>query len=348
MNTKDNQQKPQDEEVDLGKLFQLIGKGFTRLFDAIGDLLKFLFKALIFVLLFLRKHFLKFAIAAIIGSFGGYFSEGKVRPYTSSMVVSTNFNSAHQLYNNITYYNNLIEQKDSLSLAQLFTISTYEATSLKAIEIIPIVTKNEKLSLLDEFIKSADTTTVKLINSNIYLNSLTTFNYKTHTIIVKSIQKDIFKKLETTIIHGIYENDYFKENKDAFEKNNTFEKKELLSQLVQIDSLRNLYKQVLLKEAEKKNTGTQIDLSSKTLKKENELELFKIQQDINNRLIEINTLKAEKGQIVSKISGFSSVGKKVSIISRAPGLYALFLVGLTLVTILLIELNTYLKNYKES
>ena len=119
-------------------------------------------------------------------------------------------------------------------------------------------------------------------------------------------------------------------------------------QLVQIDSLRNLYKQVLLKEAEKKNTGTQIDLSSNTSKKENEIELFKIQQTINTRLSEINISKAEEGQIINKISGFGSVGQKVSVISRAPGLYALLLVGLTLVTILLIELNTYLKNYKES
>ncbi|NQW36920.1 MAG: hypothetical protein HQ471_07950 [Flavobacteriales bacterium] len=338
-----NTENSNNDEIEIGKLFQLIGKGFANLFNAIGDFLNFLFKALIFMLLFLRKHFIKFAIAAIIGFLGGYFSEGTGRPFKSIMIVSANFNSVHQLYNNITYYNNLIEQNDSLSLAELFTISNHEAASLKSIEIAPIITENEKLSLLDEFVKTADTTTVKLIEPNVYLSSLTIFNYKNHAITAKSTQKDIFKKLETTIIDNVSQNDYFKENKEAFEKNNAFETKELLMQLVQIDSLRNLYKQVLLKEAEKKNTGTQIDLSSNTSKKENEIELFKIQQTINTRLSEINISKAEEGQIINKISGFGAVGQKLSFISRAPGLYALFLVGLTLVVILLIELNKYLK-----
>jgi len=74
--------------------------------------------------------------------------------------------------------------------------------------------------------------------------------------------------------------------------------------------------------------------------------LFKIQKDINTRLKEINTLKVEEGDIINKVSGFSSVGTKLSIIRRAPGLFAMYLVGLTLVVILLFELNKYLKNYK--
>ena len=132
-----------------------------------------------------------------------------------------------------------------------------------------------------------------------------------------------------------------------FENNIEFEKRELATQLAQIDSLRNLYKQVLLKEAEKNTPATQIDLSLKTDKKDNELELFKVQKDINKRLVEITTIKAEEGEIISKVSGFGSVGTKLSIIRRAPGLYALYLMGLTLIIILLFELNNYLKNYQQ-
>ncbi|MFK5889563.1 MAG: hypothetical protein QM486_02395 [Flavobacteriaceae bacterium] len=342
MNTKENQ----EDEIEIGKLFQLIGNGFTKLFKAIGDLLKFLFNALIFVLLFLRKHFIKFAIAAIIGFFGGYFSEGTERAYTSNMVVSANFNSIYQLYNNITNYNNLVMQKDTVGLSKLFNISNQEAANLKSFEIAPVITENEKLSLLDEFIKTADTTSVKLIDANVYLNSLTKFNFKNHKIIVKATKNDIFKKLESTIIDNLSKNNYFKSQKKTFDNNIAFEKRELTTQLAQIDSLRNLYKQVLLKEAEKKTPATQIDLSSKSNKKANELELFKIQKEINTRLEEINTVKVEEGEIINKVSGFSSVGTKVSIISRAPGLYTLYLVGLTLIIILLFELNKYLKNYQ--
>jgi len=340
MSTKENQ----EDEIEIGKLFQLIGKGFTKLFKAIGDLFKYLFDALIFVLLFLRKHFIKFTIAAIIGFFVGFFSEGTKRTFKSDMIVSANFNSIYQLYNNITYYNNLVLQKDTSDLAKLFNLNKKEAASLKSFEINPIITENEKLSLLDEFIKTADTTTVKLIDKNTYINSLTKFNYKNHRIIVKAAQNNIFRKLEPTIVTNIAENPFFTLQKRTFDKNIAFESKALLAQIAQIDSLRNLYKKVLLKEAEKNTSGTQIDLSSKTSKKDAELELFKIQKGINIRLNEISTLKAKEGKIINKVSGFGKVGSKVSIINRAPSLYALYLSGLTLLMILLINLNNYLKD----
>ena len=346
MSTKDNQKNPKDEEIDIGRLFQLIGRGFTKLFNAIGNLLKNLLKALIFILLFIRKHFVKFAIAAVIGFFVGYFSEGTARTYKSEMVVSANFNSIFQLYNNITNYNNLVLQKDTVGLAKLFNIDKAEAASLKAFEINPIITENEKLSLLDKFVKKADTTSVKLIDASVYLNSLTKYNYKNHKITVNSTKNDVFKKLESTIIDNLSKNKYFKNQKKTFDNNIAFEDRDLKAQLAQIDSLRNTYKQVLLKEAEKGTPTTRIDLSSKSNNKANEIELFKIQKDINTRLKEINTLKVEEGDIINKVSGFSSVGTKLSIIRRAPGLYAMYLVGLTLVVILLFELNKYLKNYK--
>jgi hypothetical protein len=337
----------QEDEIEIGKLFQLIGNGFSKLFNLIGDLFRALLKATIYILLFVRKHLLKFAISALVGFFLGYFSEGKERTYEATMVVSANFNSIHQLYNNITYYNNLVIQKDTTDLAKLFNINKQQASSLKSFVIEPIITENEKLSLLDEFVKTADTTTVKLIDKNVYLNSLTKFNYKNHRILVKATQSNIFKKLEPAIVANISENTFFTKQKNTFDKNIAFESKELLMQLSQIDSLRNLYKQVLLKEAEKKMTGTQIDLSSKTSKKDNEIELFKIQKNINTRLSEINTLKAEEGDILNTVSGFGGVGKKVFIAYRAPGEYAIFLMLLTLATILLLELNKYLKNYKQ-
>ena len=150
------------------------------------------------------------------------------------MVVSSNFNSIHQLYNNITYYNNLVSQKDTAGLVQLFNIDKKEASSLKSFEIKAIISKNEKLSLLDEFIKTADTTTVKLIDPDVYLNSLTAYNYKNHKITVKATQNNIFKKLESTIINNISENDYFAAQKNVFEKNIAFEIQELSYQLVQL------------------------------------------------------------------------------------------------------------------
>jgi sorbitol-specific phosphotransferase system component IIC len=46
-------QKDNEEEVDLGYLFVIIGKGFSNLFNFIGNFFKGLFHGIISILIFL-------------------------------------------------------------------------------------------------------------------------------------------------------------------------------------------------------------------------------------------------------------------------------------------------------
>ena len=56
------------DEIDLGQLFQLIGRAFQKLFNFIKSVFKGLFHMLILFLLFIQKNFLILAIAAILGT----------------------------------------------------------------------------------------------------------------------------------------------------------------------------------------------------------------------------------------------------------------------------------------
>ena len=88
------------DEIDLGQLFQLIGRGFQRLFDFIASIFKGLFHILIAILLFAQKNFIILVAAVIVGAVGGYFADQYKTPeYISKMVVEPNFNSVQQLYN---------------------------------------------------------------------------------------------------------------------------------------------------------------------------------------------------------------------------------------------------------
>ncbi|MEN8965669.1 MAG: hypothetical protein ABF250_06750, partial [Polaribacter sp.] len=94
-----------EEEVDLGSLFKIIGKGFQNLFNFIGNIFKGIFHFFISILIFLKDNIVKIGIAAFIGFAIGVFIQVKsADKYESQMLVQPNFKSANQLYNNISYY----------------------------------------------------------------------------------------------------------------------------------------------------------------------------------------------------------------------------------------------------
>ena len=68
-------QNNNEEEVDLGSLFVIIGRGFSTLFNFIGTFFKFIFLSVIKALVFLKKNFRPIGIAVIIGGVIGGVKE---------------------------------------------------------------------------------------------------------------------------------------------------------------------------------------------------------------------------------------------------------------------------------
>jgi hypothetical protein len=64
-----------EEEVDLGSLFVIIGKGFSKFFNFIGNIFRGFFHAIITILIFLKQNIIKIGIAAILGGSLGAFLE---------------------------------------------------------------------------------------------------------------------------------------------------------------------------------------------------------------------------------------------------------------------------------
>ena len=102
LNTDNNNQ----EEVDLGSLFVIIGKGFSNFFNFIAKTFKGIFHLFISMFIFLKENSIKIGVALIVGLILGLFLEiNKKVSYASDLLVSPNFKSARQLYNNVNYYN---------------------------------------------------------------------------------------------------------------------------------------------------------------------------------------------------------------------------------------------------
>jgi hypothetical protein len=337
------------EEVDLGQLFQLIGNGFRKFFNFIGDIFKGIFNIIIHFLLFIQKHFLKFAIASIVGlAIGVYIDFIKEPRYISTMVVEPNFNSVQQLYNNVTFYNELAEAEDSTALAEALDITRREASFIKEFSVESYSDENQKVQLFDKFVRSLDTTTQKAIDMEKYLLNFNSLDARFHTISITATDNSIAKKLQPSIINSISRNDYFNLQKDISDINLNLQDSIYKKQITEIDSLQLLYKKVMIKEADNPMQGTNISLGENGGKENKELALINKMEELKTSLVELNEERANKSSILNVISAFPRRGVQLKGVWNSYKFWIpVGLIGLTLLVLSILDLNTYLKQYKK-
>lgn len=343
-----NNPKNNDEEIEIGSLFVILGNGIQRFFNFIANIFNGFFHFLIKTLLFFKKNAIKLGIAALIGATIGFILElNKDQHYGADMLVQPNFESSRQLYNNIKYYNDLVKQEDSILLAKTFKISTTEAASLKKFEMFPLKSENDIITAYDELILEVDTLTAKSYSFDKFKRAFTDYDYKTHQIQVKATDKNVFGSLSGVIISSIVENEYFNKVKNLNNENLNRTDSLLRKDLVQTDALLAVYKSVLLEKAKKDNAATNIDLGGKSSSTK-ELELFQTKRSLNEELKRVTDDKSGKSEVINVISKLQSHGYKITGISKNLGFQiAALCVSLMILFLLLLQLNNYLKNYKK-
>jgi len=340
---------PQSDEIDLGQLFQLIGNGFKKLFNFIGSIFKGIFHVLMLFLIFIQNHFIKLVIAVVIGAGLGIFLDYRSdQKYVSSMVVEPNFNSVQQLYNNVDFYNELAKAEESVALSKALNISTQQAASIREIEIESYSDENQKIKLFDKFIRELDTSTVKVIDYEAYLKNFNTFDARFHKVNVVSTDNSVAKQLQPALIKSISNNGYFKLQYSMDTLNLGLQQNIYIQQGREIDSLQSLYKKVLVKEADKVMQGTNINLAETTGGKHKELDLLKERDLLKDKMVALNKERANRTNILNIISDFPTRGvKQGGILNKYKFLLPLAMIGLTLLLLLLLELNKFLKKYNK-
>jgi hypothetical protein len=343
--------KNTSEELDLGQVFKLIGNGFNRFFRFIGNILKGIFDITIQFILFIRRHFIKFTIATLLGVGIGFFLDTRREVvYIASLIVQPNFGSATQLYKNIQYYNSLVEQEDTLLLASTFGITPKEAASLRAFYINPIQNENSTLEAYNKLLRQAvDSTTSEKYTYEDFKKNISEYDYSVHEIKVLGLKNNIFRKLQPVIIESIKENNYFNTKRTITLENLNRSDSILRSSIEAIDTLRNVYMKVLLAEARKETPqGTTSIVLSENNKKNNELELFNTKIKFKNELNENDIQRAENSEVINIVSNFQPVGYKVSILYQK----YYFVFGITgfaimLLSLVIREFNTFLNAYQK-
>ena len=341
-------QKNNEEEVDLGSLFVIIGRGFSNLFNFIKGIFTGIFLSVVKGLVFIRKNFRTIGIAVIVGGIiGGLIEFSKTDSFESHLLLEPNFKSTRQLYNNVNYYNDLVKQKDTAGLAETFKLDKSTAASLKKFVIEPIVDGNDIINSYDGFVSSVDTTTIKNYTFVEFKTSFTEYDYRLHKVTVTSTQNNVFDKLNDVIISSVVNNNYFNRIKTITNKNLNRTDSLYRQNLIQVDSLRNVYMKVMIEETKKQTSGTSIDLGGQESKTK-EIDLFATNREINQDLEKIAIRKSTKYDVINVISNFQPIGTEVKGVTKNYIILLASLGGaLMIFWLLLRQLNTYLENYKQ-
>lgn len=341
-------QQNTEEEVDLGSLFKIIGKGISKLINFIVTICIGLFDFLIAILLFFRKHALKIIVVGVVGGVAGYILDlDKEDVYKSTMLVKPNFNSTKQLYSNIQFYNDLVGQKEYDILTKTFNISQEEAESLKGFSIEPVKSEYDIIDAYNELILSVDTLSIRSFKTEEFKKAFTDYDYSVHEITIRSLQSKVFTKFDDVILSSVVNNEYFKKLKDSEGANLNRSYNLYTNDLKSADTLRKVYMKALLEESKKPTPGTTIDMGNGN-NSNREIELFKTSRTINTYLTKITDDKAKKSEVVNVISSFQAVGTKSGGLrnSKSFMFFAYGVIGVVLL-LLLRELNTFLNTYKK-
>lgn len=335
------------DEIDLGQLFQMIGRGFQKVFNFIGSIFKGIFHVLVLFLLFIQKNIIVIGAALVIGGVGGYVLDTILpEKYISKMVVEPNFNSVQQLYNNITFYDDLAKANDSVALATALNITEHEAASIKEVYADSYSDENQKIKLFDEFVRELDTTTIKTIDFENYLKNFNSLDARFHQISLISTDNRVAKKTQPAILGSISVNGYFKLQKRINDENLALQDTIYRQQLLEIDSLQKLYRTVLIKEAEKPMQGTNINLAENGESKNKELALIQERDVLKQRLVDLNRERANKSTIINVISDFPTRGvEQKGLLKSYKFKLPMALLALVIFVLTLLELNKYLKTY---
>ena len=339
----------QEDEIDLGNLFRIIGQGIKNLFIAVGKFFLYIFHFIILLLIFLKRNTIKLGLAVLIGIFLGYVLEYVNPPkYASALVLTTNYGSGVQLYKQIDYLNELVMKKDTISLARALQMNPKEVSQLKSFDVEAYQPKKNLYKLYDEYLRNTDTIYTRGFSFADFKKRMDEINFHYHEVVVKSNLKTIFRNVSVGL-KNLVENDYYKYLRDLKTSELNQKLHTLKKNLVQIDSLRSRYKKVALNESQKSNSSSVLEISQSPIEdNRNDIELFKTSGEILDQIEKLNNEIIISQNIINIISDFDEVGVLDKKITGKKYFQLGVLFGvLMLVFILVIQLNKYLDNYKK-
>jgi hypothetical protein len=205
----------QDQEIDLGQVFQKINGLFQSLVNKIFD-----------VILFIKRNSIYIGLILIIGLGLGYYMDKTNKTYTHEVIVTPNYSSVDYLYSKIALLNAKKIENDTLFFKELGFKNIKKLGSIKIepiIDIYKFIDGNpENFDLIKLMAEDGDLT--KIIE-----NEVTSKNYPYHSITfstkentsLESTVKPLLKFLNDSEYYSSIKTQYLENQKNKFNTNDS-------------------------------------------------------------------------------------------------------------------------------
>ncbi|MDT0558044.1 hypothetical protein RM697_05275 [Ichthyenterobacterium sp. W332] len=304
------------EEVDLGQLFNAIGRLFEKLARLISSFLKWGFKTAIICLKPIVENIKLISSVIIIAAVAGFVLEKLLTPtYFSQMLVQPHFQSKYKLADNVDYFNALIKAQNIKEISQIFEIDSLDAASLIEFEMkIGPETPNDVLVEYNDYVNSLDSVLASTVDYDEYVENRDILGGSVFSIQAKANKKDIFTKLETGF-EKTFENPYSLKLKKIRDSTIVIQKQSYNKELRRLDSLQKIYLDVIQNESKNDNSAS---LGSAMFPMQleriptREYDLFQKELEIRQDLRELDEELIAESVFYDILAGFEEVGSKYS------------------------------------
>jgi hypothetical protein len=309
-----------NEEIDLGQLFNAIGKVFDRFINFIASIFKSIFSAIIYLIKDVILNFKIIVGVMLVAGIIGFGLERMKKPvYSSQMVVKTYFESKYQLVTNVNYFNALLADKNYTTLSGIFDLNEDVAKELLrfSIESGP-ETENDRIVQYDRFVKSIDSTRAIDLSYEDFIENRDIHSGDLFIVKAESFKKDIFKSLEPGFKNS-FSNVYSTKKMNKRDSLLEIQKLNLEASLEEIKQLKKVYIDVL--EEESQSTKASISLGEgfplqQEKSETKEYQLLDKEINIRNELRKLEERKVDENVFFDVISGFQLIGNKTQSLSQ--------------------------------
>lgn len=338
----------QEEEIDLGNLFQQIGHMFKSLFKGIGQFFAAIYHYFILFLLFIRRNIVPIGIVTLIGLAYGLFKDYTTPPvYKSEMIVKTNYGSAALLYEKIDEINALLGESDSTQVADILEIPINEVSNIIAFSIEPQNFQKDAKIAYDKYrLVSIDTSYTNKIEFKDFSERFSETDAQYH--IIKVTTKNPDKINIKKGIKDIVSTDLFIQIAKEHIENKDLQKSAFVKGIYAFDSIRNRYTKVALMQAQKPATSQDLKISAeKTTERNVDYDLYNISIRWLHEFEKFNSKYQDKGDIITIVSDFSIGKKNGGILSSSTLRFAALGFILALFVLFILQFNKYLSQYEK-
>lgn len=343
---------PDEKDIDLGVLFKVFFEVAHRIVSAFRKLFRRLLNVLIWLLLFMRRRILFLLLGLLIGLIPGFYIHFfKGAEFYSVMTVKVNFESAHNLYNKIDYFNSLMQMHENKKLAALFNISETEADKLVRFEIRPIDDEIQAIELYKqhfydpedyarvvhegELMLTRDSAWSQLMKFRDFKNKLKEYDFPLQQIRLVSRTPSGYGAIQTGFISAVSGNNALQRKKQIFDEVSQEQTRVIRGSLSNVDSIMKAYTRQIASGA-KTGNATSLTFSAKQAHNP-EVEIFDEAVKLKNELGKLQDRSANRLDVVDVYADFNDRGTYMSPIKESFLDYSLWCLLGVLLLLLLVE-----------